>query len=61
MDIRADAAASVRRSGYGYLVMPVADDAFAPMGSDMLRHAEAWRVEVVGRSGNLYLFRIQGD
>jgi hypothetical protein len=41
--------------------MPVADDAFAPMGSDMLRHAEAWRVEVVGRSGNLYLFRIQGD
>jgi hypothetical protein len=61
MDIRADATASVRRSGYGYLVMPVADDAFAPMGSDMLRHAEAWRVEVVGRSGNLYLFRIQGD
>jgi hypothetical protein len=61
IDLRADATASIRRSGYAYLVIPVADDAFAVIGSDMLRHAAAWGVEVAGRSGNLYLFRIQGD
>ncbi len=58
IDLRADAAASIRRSGYAYLVMPVADDAFAAIGTDMLRDAKAWGVDLVGRSGNLYLFRI---
>ncbi len=60
VELRADAAAYVLRSGYRYMVMPVADDAFAPIGSDMLLHSDLWGVEVVGRSGNLYLFRIQG-
>jgi hypothetical protein len=58
IDLRADATASIRRSGYGYLVMPVADDAFAAIGSDMLRDAKAWGVELVGRSGNLYVFKL---
>jgi hypothetical protein len=59
IDLRLDAAAFVRRSGYRYVVIPVADDAFAGIGSDMLRHAEAWGIEVVGRWDGLYLFRIQ--
>jgi hypothetical protein len=58
IDVRADAAASIRRSGYAYVVMPEAGDAFAALGCDMLRDAKAWGVELVGRSGNLYLFRI---
>ena len=61
VELRADASAYVLRSGYRYLVMPVADDSFAPIGSDMLLHSDLWGVEAVGRSGSLYLFRILGD
>ena len=58
IDIRRDATTYIRRSSYRYLVVPVLEGPFAELGSDMLGDPEGWGVEVVGRSGGLYLFRI---
>jgi len=48
----------LKRSGFDYLAIPVSDDAFAPIGRDMLRNGGEWRVTAVARSGSLYLFRL---
>jgi hypothetical protein len=58
IDLRRDATAYVRRSGHAYILVPVANDAFAPLGTDMMRHPAEWGVEARGNAGNLWLFRI---
>jgi len=58
IDLRGDVTALLKRSGFDYLAIPVSDDAFAPIGRDMLRNGGEWRVTAVARSGSLYLFRL---
>jgi hypothetical protein len=58
IDLRGDVTTFIKRSGFDYLAIPVSDDAFAPIGRDMLRNGREWRVELVARSGSLYLFRL---
>ena len=61
IDLRRDATAYIRRSGYHYILVPVADDAFAEMGADMKLHSFEWGVEAMGHTGNMWLFRILPD
>jgi len=59
IDLRRDATAYIGRSGYRYIVVPVADDPFAEIGVDMVRHPEAWGVTIAGESEGIYLLRIR--
>lgn len=58
IDVRRDAAAYVRRSGYGYIAIPAKNDPFAAIGQDMLAHEAAWGVRRLGHAGGLWLFEI---
>lgn len=61
IDVRRDATAYIRRSGYRYILIPVADDAFAEIGEDMAQHPVEWGVEAAGKSGKMWLFHILPD
>ncbi|MES1258887.1 MAG: hypothetical protein ABUS51_10670 [Acidobacteriota bacterium] len=61
IDLRRDATAYIRRSGYHYILIPVEADAFAEIGSEMGRHPGEWGVEAVGRADTMWLFRIIPD
>ena len=61
VDLRRDASAYVRRSGYRYILTPVAGDAFAELGADLMRHSSEWGLEAVGHAGNMWLFYILPD
>jgi hypothetical protein len=60
IDVRRDAAAFIRRAGYGFIAVPVADDAFAGIGVDLVRHPGDWGVTIAGEADGIYLLRI-GD
>jgi hypothetical protein len=59
IDLRRDATAYIRRSGYRYIAIPVADDPFAEIGVDMVRHPDSWGVAIEGQAAGIYLLRIR--
>jgi hypothetical protein len=59
LDLRQDATAYIRRSGYRYIAAPVRDDPFAEIGVDMVRHPYEWGVEIAGEASGIYLLRIR--
>ncbi len=59
IDLRKDATAYIRRSGFDYILIPVAESAFAPIGIDMVRHPEQWGVSIAGEADGVYLLRIR--
>jgi hypothetical protein len=59
LDVRRDATAFIRRSGYAYIAVPVADDAFATIGIDMVRHSSEWGVTIAGEAKGIYLLHIE--
>jgi hypothetical protein len=61
VDLRRDATAYVRRSGCHYILVPVAGDAFAELGTDMMQHSPEWGLEAAGHAGNMWLFHILPD
>ncbi len=58
LDVRRDATAYIRRSGYHYIAIPVADDPFATIGIDMVRHPAEWGVTIAGEAKGIYLLHI---
>jgi hypothetical protein len=59
IDLRKDATAYIRRYGYKYIVVGIAEGPFAEVGVDMLRHPGEWGVQLEGLSGANCLFRIR--
>jgi hypothetical protein len=58
IDLRGDATAFVRHSGFDYILIKARGDAFAHMGADMVQHANEWGLESAGHFGDVHLFRI---
>jgi hypothetical protein len=61
VDLRRDATAYIRRSGYHYILIPGEADPFAEIGSDMARHPAEWGLEAIGHADKMWLFRIVPD
>jgi hypothetical protein len=55
---RRDTAARMLGGGVAYILVSVTDGAFAPLGRDLLHHADQWGVTPLGVSGDRWLFRI---
>ena len=49
----------LRDSGYGYILAPVAKDAFEEIGRDMVARPADWGLDALGEAHNSYLFRIR--
>ena len=58
IDLRRDATAAIRKSGYKHILIPIGDGPFAPLGRDLLQHADEWGVRPQGVSGDRWLFQI---
>ena len=58
-ELRQSAMQHLRNAGYGYVVAPVANDAFEEIGRDMLAHSAEWGLEATGHAQDSYLFRIR--
>jgi hypothetical protein len=61
IDVRKDATAYIRRSGYDYIVVRVVDDAFEKLGVDMVRHPDDWGVTIAGEAKGTYLLHIRAS
>jgi len=60
VDIRREAAAFIRRSGYRYILVSTGKGAFSRIGKDLLEHPVEWGVEQAGRNGDVWLLYISG-
>ncbi len=58
IDLRRDATAAIRKAGYKHILIPIGEGPFAPLGRDLLRHADEWGVRPQGVSGDRWLFQI---
>ncbi len=58
-DLRLEAAATVRRAGYRYLLAPLGDAGHGPLGKQLLAEAPEWGLEVAGDAGPNILFKLR--
>ena len=58
-DLRLEAAATVRRAGYRYLLAPLGDTGHGPLGKQLLAEAPEWGLEVAGDAGPNILFKLR--
>ncbi len=58
IDLRRDAAGRVLGAGYRHILIPVSTGPFAPLGRDLLHHADEWGVRALGVSGEQWLFAV---
>ena len=58
IDLRRDATAYLRRSGYRYILVSAAPGPFEDVASDMLRGPDAWGLRVAGQYDEAWLFYI---
>jgi hypothetical protein len=57
-DLRRDATDLMIREGYPYVLVPTANDPFAPMGQDIVRDPARWRVRFLNSYRDVSLFQI---
>jgi hypothetical protein len=58
-DLRRAAVQAVKAAGFNYILAPAAGQGMAPLGQAMTAEPAAWGLEVAGRAGSAYLFRIR--
>jgi hypothetical protein len=61
IDVRRDATAYIRRSGYHYILIADANDAFSDMGADMANYPDAWGLVPIAVSDHKWLFYTPPD